>query len=99
MHRNSAGEGPPMNTTKSLKAEGVEAVREARERHDSLSNDEKVEDNLTHLETYVRQLSSTAHGKAELDRRKVKFGPCTQLDGESRRDYFGRLRTWLDRDL
>jgi hypothetical protein len=88
-----------MNTTKALKAEGVEAVREARLRHDSLSGDALVEDNLTHLETYVRQLSSTAHGKAELDRRRAKFGPCKQLDGESRRDYFGRLRTWVDRDL
>jgi len=88
-----------MNTTKSLKAEGVEAVREARLRHESLSGDARVEDNLTHLETYVRQLSSTAHGKAELDRRRNKFGPCVQLPGESRRDYFGRLRTWIDRDL
>jgi hypothetical protein len=88
-----------MNTTKSLKAEGVEAVREARHRHESLSSDERVEDNLTHLETYVRQLQSTAQGKAELDRRASKFGPCTQLAGESRRDYFGRLRTWIDRDL
>jgi hypothetical protein len=88
-----------MNTTKSLKAEGVEAVREARIRHDSLSGDERVEDNLTHLETYVRQLLSTAQGKAELDRRAIKFGPCEPMPGESRRDYFGRLRTWIDRDL
>jgi len=88
-----------MNTTRSLKAEGVTAVRESRARHESLSSDEKVEDNLTHLETYVRQLRSTATGKAELERRRSKFGPCAQLAGESRRDFFGRLRTWIDRDL
>jgi hypothetical protein len=88
-----------MNTTKGLKSEGLEAVRESLERHESLSGDELVEDNLTHLETYIRQLLSTAQGKAEMDRRLIRFGPCTQRAGESRRDYFGRLRTWIDRDL
>jgi hypothetical protein len=88
-----------MNTTKSMKTEGADAVRESQARHESLTGDAKVEDSLTHLETYVRQLEATAQGKAELERREIKFGPCTQLAGESRRSYFGRLRNWIDRDL
>ena len=53
------------------------------------------------LKPYVDlpRMSQTVQGKADLERRTKVFGPCRVREGESSREFYGRLRRWLDADV
>lgn len=88
-----------MNPTRKTKVEDLEAAQQVRARLSNLAPDEQIREKLSNLSGFVQQLAQTDAGKADLDRRTRMFGPCKRAAGESNRDYYGRLRRWLDRDL
>jgi len=51
---------------------------------------------LVELRAFVRQLEATEIGKKDLERRRNRYGDCTQEPDESDSSFYGRLRTWLD---
>ncbi len=87
-----------MNRYRKSTAEALEAARQARVRRETLPPEAQLEQRLADLQTFVRQLANTPHGRADLARRVQLFGDCAQTPGESRRHYYGKLRDWLDRE-
>jgi hypothetical protein len=87
-----------MNHYRKSNPEDMAAARLARIRHESLPRDEQLAQRLVDLQAFVCQLARTPHGSAELQLRTQRFGACAPVDGESPRDYYGKLRRWLDRE-
>lgn len=87
-----------MNPTKRSKLEDLETIRRAQAQHEDLSVEARVQLDLTLLQAFIAQLARTPNGKADIARRTRAFGPCLPLAGENSRQYYGRLRCWLDSD-
>jgi hypothetical protein len=88
-----------MNPTRKIKVDDIEAVLQARTRHEQLPVDEQIKEKLEDLQKFIGYLSQTAHGKTDLDLRVDLLGACQRTPNESDREFYGRLRRWLDRDL
>ena len=73
-------------------------VRRSLNDFEQLSQSERNRRRLVELLAFIRQLEATEVGKCDIDRRRRRFGECRQQTDESDRDYYGRLRTWLDRE-
>ena len=63
-----------------------------------LPSDDLIKEKLTDLQALLR-LEHTPNGKDELQRRIRLLGKCTPADGESDRQFYGKLRHWLDQSL
>ena len=77
-----------------LQEVGVQQSRQA-----ALSPGELIAEKLAQLQLFIDQLARTPEGRAELAERTVRFGSCDRGDGESAKQFHGRLRNWLDRNL
>jgi len=78
--------------------EDLAAAREARIRHENLPAEERIKEKLADLQKFIQQLARTPHGQADLQQRVQVFGECTQDPGESDREFYGKLRRWLERE-
>ena len=58
-----------------------------------------VDERLTQLQTFIKQLANTQTGLADLRRREERFGICQRIEGETATQFYGRLRRWLDQDI
>lgn len=79
------------------KRAGLDELRQFQLRQEERSPAEQIQDKLTQLEAFIRQLESTPNGRAELQARRECFGECRAASGETTAHYYGRLRSWLDR--
>jgi hypothetical protein len=78
--------------------EDLAAARQARIRQQNLPPTEQIKEKLADLQKFILQLAHTPHGLADLQQRVRMFGECKQVPGESDRDFYGKLRRWLERD-
>ena len=76
----------------------LEAARQASIRRQNLPPEEQIKEKLADLQKFIQQLAHTPHGKADLQQRVGMLGECTQEAGESERDFYGKLRRWLERN-
>jgi hypothetical protein len=76
----------------------LEAARQASIRQQNLPPEERIKEKLADLQKFIQQLARTPHGQADLQQRVRLLGECTQDPGESDRDFYGKLRRWLERD-
>jgi len=65
----------------------------------NLPPEELIKAKLAQLQSFVSQLEKTEYGRADLRARVRAHGACTIESGESDRQFYGRLRKWLDRDV
>lgn len=79
-------------------AADLELARQERIRRENLPPELQLEERLADLQTFIRQLANTPHGKADLARRVQRFGDCAPEVGESQRHFYGKLRDWLDHE-
>ena len=86
-----------MNHYRKSNIDDLEAARQARIRQQNLPPDEQVREKLADLQKFIQQLVHTPHGKADLLRRVQLFGTCDPVPGESQRQFYGKLRRWLER--
>ena len=92
-------ENRPMNPTRLVKIDGLEEARRFARRQSNLSADELLSAKLDDLRIFIRQLGETETGSADLHRRTQLFGDCVPASGDNDRQYYGKLRRWLDRDF
>ena len=59
---------------------------------------QEIKEKLADLQKFIQQLARTPHGLADLQQRVCMLGECTQDPGEGDRDFYGKLRRWLERD-
>lgn len=78
--------------------EDLAAARQARIRQQNLPPTEQIKEKLADLQRFILQLAHTPHGLADLQQRVGMFGECKPVPGESDRDFYGKLRRWLERD-
>ena len=87
-----------MNHYRKSNIADLEAARQASLRRQSLPPEEQIKEKLADLQTFIQLLAHTPHGKADLQQRVRMLGECTQDAGESDRDFYGKLRRWLERN-
>jgi len=87
------------NPTRRSKQEDLQALAEAQVRYSGMSASQQIDEKLEQLQAFVQQMSQTVQGKADLQRRTQTFGPCRVREGETTREFYGRLRRWLDADV
>ena len=88
-----------MNPKQNAKREGHEATLQYRTHQETLGVEERYEERLAQLHSYIRQLKRTPPGAVEFERRIKVFGECNRVDNEPTNQFYGRLRHWLDRDM
>ncbi len=88
-----------MNRVSQSKLVDLDKVVVHQARQAALTPDELIEEKLTQLQLFLDQLASTPEGRAELEHRIERFGRCTRSDAETAKQFHGRLRNWLDRNL
>jgi hypothetical protein len=88
-----------MDTSRKANREDNEITLQHKSPQDALLTEELNEDRLMHLLAFIRGLSRTPPGAAEVQRRIKLFGECKRFDGETASLFYGRLRHWLDRDI
>ena len=86
-----------MNHYRKSNFEDLEAARQSRIRQQNLPPDEQVREKLADLQKFIQQLAHTPHGQADLLQRERMFGTCNPIPGESQRQFYGKLRHWLER--
>jgi hypothetical protein len=86
-----------MNPNRYSKFEALEELQDFMVRQQTLPKSDLIEQKLIQLETFVRQLAHTPNGRAELQRRQLRYGECKPNPGESSEQYYARLRYWIDR--
>jgi hypothetical protein len=91
--------GCRMNPTYFKKDEYLESARQARARQMNLPPNELIKAKLAQLQSFVSQLEKTEYGRADLRARVRAHGACTIEAGETDRQFYGKLRKWLDRDV
>lgn len=77
----------------------LDAVRRAKAEYDALSIEGQLNEKLDRLQAFIEQLDATPSGKIELARRTGVLGTCVRRIDENSREYYGRLRHWLDSTL
>jgi hypothetical protein len=88
-----------MDRTRKATREGNEITLQHMSPKEVFLIEELVEDNLTQLMASVEQLKQTPEGSAELQRRIKAFGECQRIEGETSRQFYDKLRHWLDQDI
>ena len=88
-----------MTPTRSTKAENIETVVQGRNRQRDLPADDLIKEKLADLQAFICHLAQTPNGKVDLQRRVQVLGKCLPARGESDRQFYGKLRLWLDRDV
>ncbi len=88
-----------MNPTRKTKLDDLAAVQGLRQRRQYLTPNVQVRERLFELQEFIRQLSQTVQGQADLRQRSVRYGACEILPDESELNFYGRLRRWMDHDL
>jgi hypothetical protein len=86
-----------MHPTRKMKREALEATLQFRNRQKTLAVEDLIEEKLTHLQIFIRHLTRTPYGLAEIERRTTRFGDCKRIEGETSGHFYGKLRHWLDR--
>jgi hypothetical protein len=78
-------------------------VNEATLQHVSQGEAERIaeimEEKLAQLQSRVAELRQTSEGAAELERRAKAFGECLRSEEETSRQFYDKLRHWLERDI
>jgi hypothetical protein len=62
----------------------------------NLPPDERSQRNF---KSFIGQLEKTDYGRADLRASVRAHGRCTIEAGETDRQFYGKLRKWLDRDV
>ena len=88
-----------MNPRGKTKREDLETSVNYRLQLTKLLPEGLVDERLSQLQTFIRQLGNTPTGLADLQRRTERFGDCQQIESETANQFYGRLRRWLDRDI
>ena len=88
-----------MDRTRKATREGNEITLQHMSPKEAFLIEELVEDNLTQLLASVEQLKETPEGSAELQRRTKAFGECQRIEDETSRQYYDKLRRWLDQEI
>lgn len=88
-----------MNPTRKTKLDDLAAVQGLRRRRQDLTPNVQVRERLFELQEFIRQLSQTVQGQADLRQRSARYGACDILPDESELNFYGRLRRWMDHEL
>jgi hypothetical protein len=88
-----------MDNSRKANRENNEKTLQYKSRQETLLDEELVEDKLTQLVAFIRQLDQTPPRADELQRRTRLFGECKRIEGETSGQFYARLRHWLDRDI
>jgi hypothetical protein len=88
-----------MDRTRKATREGNEITLQHMSAKEVLLIEELVEDNLTQLLASVEQLKETPEGSSELQRRTKAFGECRRTEDETSRQFYDKLRRWLDQEI
>ena len=88
-----------MDRTRKATCEGNEITLQHMSPKEAFLIEKLVEDNLTQLLASVEQLNETPEGSAELQRRTKAFGECQRTEDETSRQYYDKLRRWLDQEI
>jgi hypothetical protein len=88
-----------MDRTRKATREGNEITLQHMSPKDIFLIEELVEDNLAQLQASVEQLKQTPDGSAQLQRRIKAFGDCQRTGDETSKQFYDRLRRWLDQDI
>jgi len=88
-----------MDRTRKATREGNEITLQHMSPKEAFLIEELVEDNLTQLLVSVEHLKETPEGAAELQRRVKAFGECQRTEDETSRQFYDKLRRWLEREI
>ena len=88
-----------MDITQKANRKAQEASLQYRSRQEVLRGEDLTEDKLTQLLAFIGHLKRTPMGTVEIQRRLRLFGGCKRRDGETSREFYPKLRHWLDRDM
>lgn len=88
-----------MDRTRKATREGNEITLQHMSANEAFLIEQLVEDNLAQLLATVEQMKETPEGTAELQRRTKAFGECQRTEDESSRQFYDKLRRWLDQEI
>jgi hypothetical protein len=88
-----------MDRSRKATRDGNEATLQHASEAEKFRIEEITEDNLAQLQVSMEALKQTPAGKAELQRRVKAFGECKRTDEETSRQFFDKLRRWLEREI
>lgn len=88
-----------MDRTRKANREVNEATLQHVSKGEELLIGEIIEEKLAQLQTSVEQLKQTPEGIAQLQRREKAFGECLRTEEETSRQFYDKLRHWLERDI
>jgi hypothetical protein len=88
-----------MDRTRKLNREINEATLQHVSKGEAELIAEIVEEKLAQLQASVEQLRQTPEGIAQLERREKAFGECRRTEEETSREFYDKLRHWLERDM
>ena len=88
-----------MDRTRKATREGNEITLQHMSPKEAFLIEELVEDNLIQLLASVEQLKQSPEGSAELRRRTKAFGECQRTEDETSRQFYDKLRRWLDQEI
>ncbi|MBA4017529.1 MAG: hypothetical protein C0483_10190 [Pirellula sp.] len=89
----------PMNPTRRTKLDDLAAIQGLQRRWQDLAPGAQVCERLFELQEFIRQLSQTVQGQADLKLRSARYGACDIMPNESEQNFYGRLRRWMDHEL
>lgn len=75
------------------------AIFEYETRPKELHHQDLTEEKLAQLLEFIGELQQHPEGAAELKLRINRYGKCDRMEGETTAQFYGRLRSWLDKDL
>lgn len=76
-----------------------EATLQHMSSKEALLIEELIVEKLAQLQASIEQLKQTPEGTAELQRRIKAFGECQRTEDETSRQFYDKLRRWLERDI
>lgn len=88
-----------MDRSRKATREGNEITLQHVSPQETILIDELVEEKLAQLQTFIAQLRHTPAGTAEFARRIKAFGECPQITEETPREFYAKLRHWMDREI
>jgi vacuolar-type H+-ATPase subunit I/STV1 len=88
-----------MDRTRKANREVNEATLQHVSKGEALLIAEVIEQKLAELQASVEQMRQTPDGVAQLERRTKAFGECRRDEEETSRQFYDKLRHWLERDV
>ncbi len=88
-----------MDRTRKATREGNEITLQHVSPKETILIDELVEEKLAQLKTFIAQLQQSPEGLADFTRRVKAFGECPQVGEETPREFYAKLRHWMDREI